>query len=71
MTCEREHEIQLFVKINHVGLSHNTERGGGGELLLSFSSKNNKTHNDSNKLRNTFYHGNFKEKTTNSNPLIR
>ena len=52
-----------------VGLSHNNERGG--ELVLSFSFKNNKTHNEANWLRHKFYRGNFKEKTTNSNSLKR
>ena len=50
-----------------VGLSHNNERGGG-ELVLSFSLKI-KTQNESNSLRQKIYHGNLKEKTTNSNSL--
>ena len=60
------HEKTIRV-IHNVGLSHNTKRRG--ESVLSFSSKNNKTHNESNRLRYKFYHGSLKEKTTNSNSL--
>ena len=51
-------------------LDYPTILRGGDELVLSFNFKI-KTQNESNRLIQNFYSGNFKEKTTNSNSLKR